>query len=66
VDQAHIVMTLTAAVVAAVFVVRFWRQIAAFLVAVFVGLSVIGLFTVISWVQALPRICTLSPCLRRA
>jgi cyanate permease len=50
------VVTLAAAVTAAVTVIRFWRQIVALLVAVFVGLSVIGLLTVISWVQALPRI----------
>jgi cyanate permease len=55
VNNAQMVLELAAAVAAATAVIRFWRQIVAFFVAVFVGLSVIGLLTVISWVEALPR-----------
>ncbi len=53
-NEAQIVMELVAAVAVAVVVIRHWRQIVAFVVAVFVGLSVIGLLTVITWFQNLP------------
>lgn len=56
VNEAQIVFDLVIAVGAAVMVVRFWRQIVAFFVAVMVGLSVIGLLTVISWFEALPKL----------
>ena len=55
-NSAQIVWTLGTAVFVAVTVVRFWRQIVAFVVAVMVALSVIGLLTVISWIEALPRL----------
>ena len=48
------VLEFAAAVAVAVAVIRHWRQIVAFVVAVFVGFSVIGLLTVISWFQNLP------------
>jgi hypothetical protein len=55
VNQAQIVAELAVAVTVAVFVLRYWRQIAAFVIAVLIGLGVIGLLTVISWFDALPR-----------
>lgn len=53
-NEAQVVLELAAAVAVAAAVIRHWRQIVALVVAVFVGLSVIGLFTVISWFQQLP------------
>jgi hypothetical protein len=55
VNNAQIVVELVVGLAVALAVVRFWRQIVAFVVAVVVGLSVIGLLTVVSWVQALPH-----------
>lgn len=54
-NQAHIVAELAVAVTVAVFIIRYWRQIMAFVVAVLIGLGVIGFLTVISWFDALPR-----------
>lgn len=47
--DAQIVAELGIALTAALGVVRYWRQIAAFLVAVVVALTVIGAITVMSW-----------------
>jgi hypothetical protein len=55
VNQAQIVAELAVAVTGAGFVRRYWRQIVAFVVAVLIGLGVIGLLTVISWFDAWPR-----------
>jgi hypothetical protein len=54
VNEAQIVLEMAVAAAVAMAVIRHWRQIVAFVVAVFVGLSVIGLVTVISWFQNLP------------
>ena len=50
----QIVAEIGVAVTAAVGVIRYWRQIAAFLVAVVVALTVIGAFTVMSWFDGGP------------
>ena len=55
-NRAQIVLELAIAVGAATAVVRYWRRVVAFVVAVVLGLSVIGLLTVVSWVEALPRL----------
>lgn len=53
-NTVRIVAELTAAVTVAVAFLRYWRQLVAFVVAVVVVLSVVGLVTVISWVAAWP------------
>jgi hypothetical protein len=55
VNQAQVVAELAVAVTVAVFVLRYWRQIMAFVVAVLIGLGVIGLLAVISWFDAWPH-----------
>lgn len=52
----QIVAELIVAATVAVAFLRYWRQAVAFLVAVVVALSAIGLMTVISWVQAWPHL----------
>ena len=54
-NTAQILAELAVAVMVAVAVIRYWRQIVAFVVAVAVVLCVIGLMTVISWVDAVPH-----------
>lgn len=54
-NQAQIAAEFAVAVGVAVFFIRYWRQVMAFVIAVLIGLGVIGLLTVISWFDAVPR-----------
>ncbi|MDQ1292838.1 MAG: hypothetical protein QG608_719 [Actinomycetota bacterium] len=51
----QILAELGVAIAAAVALLRFWRQVVAFLVGTVVALTVIGLMTVLRWIDALPR-----------
>jgi hypothetical protein len=55
VSSVQITAELAVAVTVAVAFIRYWRQLVAFVVAVLVALSVIGLLTVMSWFEAWPR-----------
>jgi uncharacterized membrane protein YhhN len=55
VNEVQIAAELAVAVSVAVAFLRYWRQLVALIVGVIVVLSVIGLMTVISWIDAVPR-----------